>query len=133
MQCPVHHEIELVTITVDGINIQQCSKCYGHWLDHGELARLAARDADVEPAASVTRSSSRMCPIDAIPLSEVEFPEHSGLHVDVCPECQGIWLDAHELSQALTLLGRPAASGAPHSPPRPVLDLLLRLTGRRAV
>jgi Zn-finger nucleic acid-binding protein len=131
MQCPVHHEIELLTITVEGIKIQQCSKCYGHWLDHGELAQLAARDTSVEPTPSITRSSSRMCPIDATPLSEVEFPEHSGLRVDVCPECQGIWLDANELSQALTLLGRPATPATSNNLSRSVLDFLARITGGR--
>ncbi len=129
MRCPVDRMVEMASISVEGIAIEQCGKCHGHWLQHGELAKLAARAESVEPAASVTRDSERLCPEDGSPLTEVEFPEHSGLRIDVCPQCQGIWLDANELSQALTLLGRqPQQSGTPS---RPVLDLLTRLTGRR--
>src|SRR5215813_1844426 len=129
MNCPVDRTVELVTISVEGINIEHCRQCNGHWLHHGELAKLAAKQESVEPAVSVTRDSARHCPEDNTPLTEVEFPEHSGLRVDVCPTCQGIWLDANELGQALTLLGRQAQQ-APSGPTRPVLDLLVRLTGR---
>jgi Zn-finger nucleic acid-binding protein len=129
MNCPVNPDSELITISVDGVSIERCRKCNGHWLDHGELAKLASREESVEPVVKTTRSSSRYCPVDASPLTEVEFPEQSGLRIDVCPKCQGIWLDANELSQALTLLGRTAASPE-SSPSRPVLHLLARLTGK---
>jgi Zn-finger nucleic acid-binding protein len=129
MHCPVDHSVEMVTITVDGIDIERCGKCNGHWLQHGELSKLVARDPGVEPVATVTRNSTRFCPEDTTPLTEVEFPQHSGLRIDVCPECQGIWLDAHELGQAFALLGRQPPST--QSPSRPVLDLLIRLTGKR--
>ncbi|MEP7288856.1 MAG: zf-TFIIB domain-containing protein [Chloroflexota bacterium] len=131
MYCPVDRTIELVTISVDGISIEQCGKCNGHWLQHGELARLAQRDANVEPVVSITRLSIRPCPEDGTPLTEVEFPEHSGLRVDVCPKCQGIWLDAYELGQALTLLGRTAPHPKASAPTSSVLDMLARLTGKR--
>jgi Zn-finger nucleic acid-binding protein len=131
MYCPVD-QTELVTISVDGVNIERCGRCNGHWLQHGELALLAAREEEVEPIVSISRDSLRMCPEDHTPLTEIEFPEESGLKVDICGECQGIWLDAYELSQALTLLGRqPDQVEAPHAPTRSVLDLLVRLSGKR--
>src|SRR5947209_20324163 len=110
MRCPVNPDTELITISVDGVSIERCRTCNGHWLDQGELAKLAERNTDVEPVVSTSRESHRHCPVDDSSLTEVEFPEHSGLRVDVCPQCQGIWLDANELSQALTLLGRTATS-----------------------
>ncbi len=131
MHCPVDHSVEMVTITVDGIDIDHCGTCHGNWLQHGELSKLAAQDTSLEPVATVTRTSSRFCPEDTSPLTEVEFPQQSGLRIDVCPQCQGIWLDANELSQALTLLGRKPGQPASQSPSRPVLDLLIRLTARR--
>jgi Zn-finger nucleic acid-binding protein len=131
MRCPVNPTVELVTISVDGVSIEQCGKCHGHWLEHGELAKLASRAENVEPAVRVTHDSNRLCPKDSSSLTEVEFPEHSGLRVDICPQCQGIWLDANELSQALTLLGRQAQPNATAIPTRPVIDLLTRLTGRQ--
>ncbi len=131
MHCPVDHSVELVTISVDGVSVEHCVTCNGHWLQHGELAKLASRDATAEPAASVSRSSRRFCPADTSPLTEVEFPQHSNLKIDVCPQCQGIWLDANELGQALTQLGRKPQQGISTELSRPVLDLLVRLTGKR--
>jgi Zn-finger nucleic acid-binding protein len=131
MHCPVDHSVELVRISVEGIGIERCVKCNGHWLQHGELSKLAARDASVEPVASVRRNSNRFCPADTSPLTEVEFPQQSGLRLDVCPQCKGIWLDAHELGQALTVLGRNPQQTSPQTPSRPVLDLLVRLTSKR--
>src|SRR5258708_17369875 len=125
MFCPVDTSTEMVVISVEGLAIQHCRKCDGHWVRHGELAKLAARDAASEPLVTVTRENTnpRHCPEDQTPLVEVEFTEHAKLLVDICPQCQGIWLDAHELSQALTLLGR-----LPHesltTPTRPTLYLL---------
>jgi Zn-finger nucleic acid-binding protein len=130
MRCPVDRTVEMVTISIDGVSIEQCGKCHGHWLDHGELSKLASRAEDVEPAVRLTRDSERLCPKDSVPLTEVEFPEHSGLRVDICSQCQGIWLDANELSQALTLLGRQPQQPIA-TPGRPVFDLLTRLTGRK--
>ena len=127
MRCPVDHEMELVSISVEGICVERCNKCNGHWLDHGELAKLAHRAEDVEPTISLSRKSTRFCPVDTSPLTEVEFKQQSGLRIDVCPVCQGIWLDVHELGQALTLLGRPPQPLISASPTRPVLDLLIRL------
>src|SRR5258708_23554987 len=131
MFCPVDTSIEMVAISVEGIVIHHGRKCNGHWARHGELAKLAARDAGAEPIVTVTHENAnpRHCPEDQTPLVEVEFTEQAKLLVDVCPKCQGIWLDANELSQALTVLGR-----LPHestsTPTRPVLDMLARWTRR---
>ncbi len=128
MKCPVDPEVELVRISIEGLNVDYCGKCRGHWLDQGEISKLAVRDAKTESVVSNIQSSSRGCPKDGTRLTEVDFPQHSGLRVDICPTCKGIWLDAHELSQALTLLGRPADGQT--QPSRSVFTLVARLTGR---
>ena len=38
----------------------------------------------------------RLCPVDATRLRRVE---RSGVHVDACPSCRGIWLDRGELDK----------------------------------
>jgi Zn-finger nucleic acid-binding protein len=42
----------------------------------------------------VQREATRACPVDGTPLA----PEHrSGIALDRCPSCEGVWLDAGEL------------------------------------
>jgi Zn-finger nucleic acid-binding protein len=38
----------------------------------------------------------RVCPVDATPLRRIE---RSGVQVDACPSCRGIWLDRGELDK----------------------------------
>jgi Zn-finger nucleic acid-binding protein len=144
MLSPVAPGVEMVTISIDGILVEQCPASGGHWLDNGELAKLAKAAPDVEdrtePSPETTRDTSRLCPRDSTPLVEVHFSAHQGLRLDTCPMCGGIWLDARELSQALTLLGRPGEAISPEPggaaghvvPTRPVLALIARLVGRRS-
>jgi uncharacterized protein len=38
----------------------------------------------------------RVCPVDSTQLRRIE---RSGVHVDACPSCRGIWLDRGELDK----------------------------------
>ncbi|MFN7209577.1 MAG: zf-TFIIB domain-containing protein [Aggregatilineales bacterium] len=138
MRSPVYPEVEMVSIMIEGVQIDHCPRSGGLWLDGGELALLAKRPAEEvdailregTPVERLIHESSRLCPRDHTPLQQIEFPNYAHLKIDYCPTCGGVWLDARELSQALTLLGRPA-----HSPELPalnggVLRLIQRLLGR---
>lgn len=138
MRSPVYPDVEMVSIMIEGVQIDHCPRSGGHWLDGGELALLAKRSAEEvdailregTPVERLIHESSRLCPRDHTPLQQIEFPNYAHLKIDYCPTCGGVWLDARELSQALTLLGRPA-----HSPELPalnggVLRLIQRLLGR---
>ena len=48
------------------------------------------------PAASLTRMSELLCPTDGTALRRIE---RSGVHVDACPSCRGVWLDRGELDK----------------------------------
>lgn len=133
MNCPVCQNVEMNSISIDGVQVNRCGNCGGHWLHHGELSQLANREEQIEPTVSPTQLSIRHCPDDDTLLNEIEFQKESGLHVDVCPTCRGIWLDAYELSQALTLLGRPqhdSVNVKSFMITKPVLDLLAELLRR---
>jgi Zn-finger nucleic acid-binding protein len=41
-------------------------------------------------------SDDRLCPVDSTQLRRIE---RSGVHVDACPSCRGIWLDRGELDK----------------------------------
>ena len=51
------------------------------------------------------------CPIDATPLV---ITDRSGVEIDYCPQCRGVWLDRGELDK---IIERAAAYAAPPPPP----------------
>lgn len=138
MRSPVYPDVEMVGTMIEGVHIDHCPRSGGHWLDGGELALLAKRpieevDALLRAGTPVERlihESSRLCPRDHTPLQQIEFPGYAHLKIDLCTTCSGVWLDARELSQALTLLGRPASSAEPLKPTSGVLHLIRRLLDR---
>jgi Zn-finger nucleic acid-binding protein len=137
VRSPVYPDVEMVGMMIEGVSIDHCPRSGGHWLDGGELALLAKRPAEEvdailragTPVERLIHESSRLCPRDQTPLQQIEFPDYAHLKIDYCPTCGGVWLDAHELSQALTLLGRPAVSAERPSPTGGVLRLIQRLLG----
>lgn len=52
------------------------------------------------------------CPIDG---TELVITERSGVEIDYCPSCRGVWLDRGELDK---IIERSAAYSAPPPPPR---------------
>lgn len=53
------------------------------------------------------------CPIDGTPL---HITERSGVEIDYCPSCRGVWLDRGELDK---ILERQASVARHAPPPRP--------------
>ena len=52
------------------------------------------------------------CPVDG---SALVMSERSGIEIDYCPTCRGVWLDRGELDK---IIERNAASQAPQAPPQ---------------
>jgi Zn-finger nucleic acid-binding protein len=52
------------------------------------------------------------CPIDGTALV---IAERSGVEIDYCPKCRGVWLDRGELDK---IIERSAAYSAPPPPPQ---------------
>jgi hypothetical protein len=66
------------------------------------------------------------CPVDGATLM---MTERSGVEIDYCPQCRGVWLDRGELDKILAraqapvtleepAAARPAAAPPPEPPPR---------------
>jgi Zn-finger nucleic acid-binding protein len=47
-------------------------------------------------------ADDRLCPVDSTELRRIE---RSGVHVDACPSCRGIWLDRGELDKIVAREG----------------------------
>jgi uncharacterized protein len=112
MQCPIdkqelqNHVFEL-NVTVD-----KCATCQGVFLDQGELEKLEAEALKAErhltseegDGASKAYDFARQanlpeikCPKCLKLMERSEYGYCSGVLIDRCLECQGIWLDGGEL------------------------------------
>ena len=133
--CPICTQHPLRTTEVHGVQVDTCTNCKGHWLEHGELERLApAWKADALWAAlhdaprrcphfrhhvpsnretcGLCGKAAARCPSCDEFLSQVKL---TACAVDVCGRCHGLWLDAHELTllrQAPRHTLRPLVGGA---------------------
>lgn len=54
------------------------------------------------------------CPNDG---STLTMSERSGIEIDYCPECRGVWLDRGELDKLIERSAAHAAPAAPAAPP----------------
>lgn len=108
MRCPVcSHEMDKVH--VGDIEIDFCrSGCKGVWFDNFELKKLDQQhEGDPEALKEIlaakrvddSRSSKLSCPVcNNIKLKRREYRIGSGINVDQCYGCNGMWLDAGELA-----------------------------------
>lgn len=55
------------------------------------------------------------CPTDGATLT---MSERSGVEIDYCPECRGVWLDRGELDKILDRVAADAPAPAPPAAPR---------------
>lgn len=60
------------------------------------------------------------CPVDSVDLV---MSERSGVEIDYCPQCRGVWLDRGELDKIIDRVERsgPAAQATPPAPPAPAM------------
>jgi Zn-finger nucleic acid-binding protein len=57
------------------------------------------------------------CPVDSIDLI---MSERSGVEIDYCPQCRGVWLDRGELDKIIDRAAGMGTAQAPVAPPAPV-------------
>lgn len=104
---------DMTELEHQGVTIDVCPGCRGIWLDPGELAQLrgAAEDlpGEVDSIASGTRyleTSTYICPRCQGGFDTFEYAPGTGLYIDRCKSCKGIYLDAGELKKIHTITGR---------------------------
>jgi hypothetical protein len=118
MNCP-HCQSRLETKTYEGIHIETCPGCHGEWLDEGELGHInRVRESRFEPqerravAAAIKIKGVKLsdvdrdlvCPKCRGQTDAVNFGGNSGIIMDRCTGCGGIWLDAEELEKVQMLV-----------------------------
>ena len=112
MNCP-HCKIKLNSAILHNVEVDYCPLCLGLWFERDELRwakdekdkDLNWLDIDLWKSKKDFRIScgKRLCPSCRVPLYEVYYGQ-SGVIVDVCNLCQGIWLDRIEFKKIIDWL-----------------------------
>jgi len=105
MKCPKCAEATLRSITVDEIEVDQCTHCRGFWFDRSELGTLL--DKDTQRVGRLLGGDDTddldykpgVCPHDKTGMLRVMSARNSKVVLDTCPVCQGIWLDGGEFER----------------------------------
>ena len=101
MNCP-KCKSPMRTLTVDGIEVDQCTSCQGLWFDILEDEKLRARAGQVDTGNARTGAQHNKtdrinCPVcPNTPLLRMVDPHQSHIWFESCPSCYGRFFDAGE-------------------------------------
>ncbi len=127
MQCPGCHAT-LRTADYEGIKIETCPACEGEWLDMGELKHVAkarevrfdeaerravAAAVRITPVKVERHDRDLRCPKCGGQTDALNYGGDTGILIDKCTTCRGIWLDAGELEK-IQMVVEGWEDGLPH-------------------
>ena len=107
LSCP-NCGVSMSTQPFGSVQVDACSACKGLWFDTGELERLDHRHKGAGPAlaaalavepAEVPEDRELACPKCAEPLEVELHALATEIELDVCPACEGVFLDAGEFAR----------------------------------
>ncbi|MDP7033341.1 MAG: zf-TFIIB domain-containing protein [Planctomycetota bacterium] len=114
MNCP-HCQNTLTQEDYEGVEIDRCTACEGIYLDDGELKHINdAREKTFSPeeisavdgiqkqvqAHSEEAVGSIQCPkCTDSQMNRQNYAGQTGIVIDRCPNCKGLWLDAGEVEK----------------------------------
>lgn len=103
MHCPSCRHA-LVAEERCGQTVDRCRSCGGLWLDATELGALVRQTplpAHTDPAhtdpARYTGTRGLACPRCQVALEPFNYAHDSGVHINRCGDCDGIWLEHGQL------------------------------------
>ena len=104
MDCPVCQESAMITLELDEVEIDYCTKCEGIWLDAGELELLLGEPEKAKALLDSFKIDSestekiRKCPICDKKMQKVIVGSSKPvLLIDKCRRGDGLWFDRGEL------------------------------------
>jgi PAT family beta-lactamase induction signal transducer AmpG len=109
MRCPkCRSDMELLTI--DGVEIDRCTRCHGLWFDPGEIGKLrdrkiaAAIDIGDPVIGSARNASDRYrCPRCGGKMLRTTDAKQRHIWFEECETCHGSYFDAGEFTDLATL------------------------------
>ena len=108
MNCPVDHS-RLQEKLVEGLSTHRCHLCHGIFIP-GDFFREVKAQAALQVHREIAgytpnlNASPRLCPKRC---STMMLMHIKGIEIDVCPQCDGIWLDSGELEKMILQFGLP--------------------------
>ncbi|MBL8963955.1 MAG: zf-TFIIB domain-containing protein [Phycisphaeraceae bacterium] len=120
MNCPCCTHT-LRTIEYEGVEIETCDGCGGEFVSGEEIGHIVrvreqrfgpsdrAGVAGLGPVFGIadTDATTRfICPRCAKPMNPINYAGDTGVVVDRCPSCEGLWLENSELEKIQVLLER---------------------------
>jgi len=99
----------MLILELDGVEIDQCDRCGGTWMDSGELGLMLERRGSATDrlesalaSAVETGRTDRRCPRCRRRLREIAIaPDDPNIFVDRCPRGHGVWCDRDEMAAIL--------------------------------
>jgi uncharacterized protein len=90
-------QMEMLRNNVGDVEIDLCVLCGGIYLDEGEFTKLTGLSTE-----GFERNPGRKiaCAKCQTVMGEIRIED---VEIDICPGCQGIWLDHHELARFPTV------------------------------
>jgi membrane associated rhomboid family serine protease len=111
-------------LLLENVEVDMCPHCMGTWFDARELSRasgLKVAETMAGAAGGRAHRTDYRCPACAIPLMEREIEPGTGIHIDQCIQCAGIFLDRDEFSRIkehYESVGAPTVRRRTSRPPR---------------
>lgn len=109
MDCPVCKDSPMITLELEGVEVDYCLDCKGIWLDAGELELLLeGASASEELLRSFQENYSveedfRKCPICLKKMNKVAIGDGGEpVVIDKCKKNHGLWFDNGELGDVLS-------------------------------
>ena len=104
MKCP--RDGQALVFVDDGRHLRdRCPGCEGVLLDRSEVVAALGSSAGGEVTLAAARLAglppgTLACPRDGKTLHRLD---HRGIELDLCPECNALWLDAGEMEKVRSL------------------------------
>lgn len=117
MNCP-HCSTDLQSLAYEGVSILTCAECGGEFIAAEQMSHILrirdqGFDASIVSAAAAARPSfaapprearSLCCPACHGTTDSVNYCGDTGVFVDRCRVCAGLWLDQSELERIQSIL-----------------------------
>jgi Zn-finger nucleic acid-binding protein len=111
MNCPRCDKVMAQVRTKEGVPVLRCPKCQGHWMEGEDLkvlegtveARMVEWRRLPSPEVQAREIHCPRCR-PHLTLKKVKNERDRHVLLDVCEQCQGVWLDGGEL-EAIQRMG----------------------------